>query len=215
MFEATVNHEVWESLYSRGHRLDYPSDMFVRVTYRLLDVRRHPRVLDYGFGSGENLMHLCRRGFSMTGVEVSHSALAVTSERLYSAGLDADLHICMDGKLPFKDASFDAITAWQVLCYNDDAGFRKALAELHRVLRPGGLFIAAITAPGDSRQDGAEVLGQGVFRIGCQGQEGAVLRVLEERELSSYFDCSECEIGSFSHEFLGICSRHWIVHYEK
>lgn len=49
-----------------------------------------------------------------------------------------------DGRLPFEDASFDVITALDVLEHieHDDA----ALAEMHRVLRPGGLMVATVPA---------------------------------------------------------------------
>lgn len=215
MMSEAVNHRVWESLYRQGHRLSYPGDMFVRVTHRLLSPDRHARVLDYGCGSGENLMHLCRRGFKMTGLEVSASAVRTTRERLEASGLEADVIHCTEGVLPFEGGRFDAVIAWQVLCYNDETGFREALSELHRILRPGGVFLAAITAPGDSRQVEGKPLGSGVYRLTTPGQTGAVLRVVDREEMSRYFDLSKSEIGVFSHEFMGVSSRHWVVCYEK
>ncbi|RMG37001.1 MAG: class I SAM-dependent methyltransferase [Gammaproteobacteria bacterium] len=210
-----INGAVWESLYRHGHRLQYPGEMLVRMAHRYLDPERHRRVLDYGFGTGENLVHLARRGFSVAGVEVSESALTVARQRL--AGLvDPDALVLHEGgRLGFASETFDAVIAWQVLCYNDDEGLRRALVELHRVLRPGGRFLAALCAPGDSRQSTGEPLGGGVWRLTVPGQDGCLLRVLEREEIPRYFPDTGLEVGSFGHEMGETVSRHWIVTYEK
>lgn len=209
------NAAVWEALYHSGHRLQYPGEMLVRLTYRYLDPQRHQRVLDYGFGTGENLVHLARRGFSVAGVEVSESALAVAQERLAGLAEPGALVLKEGDRIPFRSDRFDAVIAWQVLCYNDETGLQRALAELHRVLRPGGRFLAALCAPGDSRQVTGEPMGEGVWRLTTPGQEGCLLRVLEREEIPQYFPETGLEVGSFGFELGDTCSRHWIVTYEK
>lgn len=210
-----VTKDIWEDLYKGGHKLSYPNDVFVRITHRLLDPATHPRALDYGCGSGENLIHLARRGFQMTGADVSASALHTTGARLGDAGLSADLQLIEGATLPFDDASFDVVMAWQVLTYNDWDSLPLALAELDRILRPGGVFIATFSAPGDFMQQDGKALGNGLYQLQSRGQEGALIMIVEEAQIPGLFPGKALKTGWFGFEFDGIPSRHWIVSYAK
>lgn len=67
-----VNSRVWEGLYKQGKsNLQYPNSFLVSLSHHLLDPAKHRNVLDYGFGAGANLIFLARRGFAVSGAEVS------------------------------------------------------------------------------------------------------------------------------------------------
>jgi SAM-dependent methyltransferase len=91
---------------------------------------RRPRILDVGCGTGANLLMLSQYG-DAEGVDVSEDALAFCRER----GL-ANVKLGAGEKLPYDDATFDLVTALDVVEHMDDdlAGLR----EMRRVLRPGG-----------------------------------------------------------------------------
>lgn len=104
---------------------------------------RAPRdldILDAGCGTGINLTWLERFG-RVTGLDISDEALRFcatrrgSSERLVAGSITA---------LPFADASFDRVTAFDSVCQVDDD--RAALAEIHRVLRPGGFVFLNLPA---------------------------------------------------------------------
>jgi len=202
---------VWESLYASGHKLDYPNDVFVRVTHRLLDPEVHSRVLDYGCGSGENLLHLARRGFSVAGVDISQSAVSLVRDRARRAGLDCDVRVVRGLPVPFPDASFDAVIAWQVLDYNDRKGLAMAVEELQRVLRPGGVALYAMVAPGDVAEREGVPLGDGLYEIRDGAQAGAVKIVLQRDQIPQIFPTDDLQVGRFVFEFDGIVSSHWII----
>ena len=62
MIDPQSNHKVWRSLYAQGKAdLRYPSEAFVRLSHRLLGPDRPGRVLDFGFGTGANLVHTVAR----------------------------------------------------------------------------------------------------------------------------------------------------------
>lgn len=210
-----ITKDIWEDLYKAGHKLSYPNDVFVRITHRLLDKASHPRALDYGCGSGESLIHLARRGFQMTGADVSPSALQTTGERLHDAGLSAELQLIEGATLPFADASFDVVLAWQVLTYNDWDSLPLALGQLDRILRPGGIFIATLSAPGDFMEQDGEPLGNGLYELQSRGQQGAVIMIVQQDQIQGLFPGKGLKTGWFGFEFDGIPSRHWIVSYEK
>lgn len=83
------------------------------------------------------------RGAVVTGIDASAGMLALARRRL---GDDAALHVAdLRDRLPFPDGAFDDVVASLVLHYLEDWG--PTLAELRRVLRPGGRLIASVDHP--------------------------------------------------------------------
>jgi ubiquinone/menaquinone biosynthesis C-methylase UbiE len=101
------------------------------------------RILDAGCGSGPLFAALRERGAIVTGIDKSAGMLEIARRRL---GGDADLRVAELGSaLPFPDDTFDDVTASLVLHYLEDWG--PALAELRRVLKPGGRLIVSVDHP--------------------------------------------------------------------
>jgi SAM-dependent methyltransferase len=101
------------------------------------------RILDAGCGSGPLFAALRDRGAIVTGFDKSAGMVELARRRL---GDDADLRVAELGSpLPFPDATFDDVTASLVLHYLEDWG--PALAELRRVLKPGGRLIVSVDHP--------------------------------------------------------------------
>jgi SAM-dependent methyltransferase len=97
------------------------------------------RILDAGCGTGNNLLHLGGRAMAV-GVDLSEEALRFCRSRGVRA-VGGNLL-----RLPFRDAAFDCVTSFDVLYHQwitDDAA---AVAELARVLRPGGLLLVRVPA---------------------------------------------------------------------
>lgn len=90
-------------------------------------------VLDVATGTGLVAEALLRRGLSVTGVDQSPGMLAHARSRL---GGRATLVETSADALPFPDARFDHLTFTYLLRYVDDPA--RTLAELARVVRPGG-----------------------------------------------------------------------------
>jgi SAM-dependent methyltransferase len=101
------------------------------------------RVLDAGCGSGPLFAALRDRGAIVTGFDQSAKMLEIARRRL---GDGADLRVADLGRpLPFPDGAFDDVIASLVLHYLQD--WTAPLAELRRVLRPGGRLIASVDHP--------------------------------------------------------------------
>ncbi|MFS4092242.1 class I SAM-dependent methyltransferase [Streptomyces sp. AF1A] len=101
------------------------------------------RILDAGCGSGSLSAALRDRGAVVTGIDVSAGMLALARRRL---GDVVALHLAdLRDPLPFDDGAFDDVVASLVLHYLEDWG--PALAEIRRVLRPGGRLIASVDHP--------------------------------------------------------------------
>lgn len=106
-----------------------------------LELRAPVRALDVGCGSGRHLAALAGRGAALFGVDLDSGALAAA--RRAGAVARADLRA-----LPFAAASFGAAWCWySTLASLDEAGIREALAEVARVLSPGGRFVLQALNP--------------------------------------------------------------------
>jgi SAM-dependent methyltransferase len=98
------------------------------------------RILDFGAGIGGSVAHV-RRHFpaaQLTCVDVSVASLRIAAQRFPGeAGF-----VAFDGsRLPFADGSFDCVFSACVFHHIEPALHVGLLAELRRVLRPGGLIM--------------------------------------------------------------------------
>jgi ubiquinone/menaquinone biosynthesis C-methylase UbiE len=111
---------------------------FARTMWVYDNVRPKSDLLHLGCGSGL-LALLKRKEILLTGVDVSNEAALVARRNGYDSAVPADL-----GRLPFNDAAFDYVVGFDVLDNSDDARRDSVLAEMKRVLRPGGVTLQAI-----------------------------------------------------------------------
>jgi SAM-dependent methyltransferase len=110
------------------------------VLDRALDGRRGLRILDAGCGTGGTTIALRRFG-DVVGVDLAWEALEPARGR----GL-RELARASIEHLPFGDASFDAATSFEVVYHLGVASDTAALAEIRRVIKPGGLFMLRVPA---------------------------------------------------------------------
>ncbi|MGE5620707.1 MAG: class I SAM-dependent methyltransferase [Sphingomonadaceae bacterium] len=115
-----------------------------RIVGSLLDrqlVKRNDlRILDAGCGTGGMVKYLRRFGH-VVGIDVADEAL----RRCRWRGLRHLARASIEG-LPFADESFDLLTSFDVLYHRAVVNDRRALAEFHRVLKPGGTILLRVPA---------------------------------------------------------------------
>lgn len=96
-------------------------------------------VLDLGCAGGFMAEALARRGAVVTGIDPAAEAIAAARAHARGAGLRISYDVGVGEALPYADAGFDAVVCVDVLEHVAD--LNKVLAEVARVLRPGGLFL--------------------------------------------------------------------------
>lgn len=134
---------VWEEKYAAGHGQRYPWDAVVSFVFRNAPrdrPRETVRILELGCGTGANLWFAAREGYAVAGVDASASAIAAARRRFGEEGLAGDLRVGDFTRLPYEDDSFDCAIDRASLTCCGSAALRAAVAEIRRVLRPGGRF---------------------------------------------------------------------------
>ena len=97
------------------------------------------RVLEIGIGSGLNLPFYAQRAQQVIGLDPSPRLLAMARGAGRKAGGAIELVEGSAEAVPLEDRSVDTVVTTWTLCSIPDP--RRALAEMHRVLRPGGRFL--------------------------------------------------------------------------
>src|SRR5438128_8502528 len=97
------------------------------------------RVLEVAPGPGYLAIEMARLGVQVTGLDISRTFVEIGAENARQAGVTVEFRQGDVAEMPFESASFDLI-----VCQAAFKNFtlpRSALAEMHRVLRPGGTAV--------------------------------------------------------------------------
>jgi SAM-dependent methyltransferase len=113
-----------------GSVCEWPGYILPADEFDFADFPRGARVLDVGFGEGDQMRALSARGCRAFGLEYDPELA-----RQGRAGGLAVVRASGD-ELPFASAAFDGVVCKVVVPYTDEA---RAIAEIARVLKPGGL----------------------------------------------------------------------------
>jgi ubiquinone/menaquinone biosynthesis C-methylase UbiE len=130
----------WQEKFTDGADPEY-EEQILPLVQEELEALRPVRLLDVGTGEGQVARLAAGLGCRVVGIDPAAAQLVVARERsggpVYAAAAGA--------ALPFPDASFDAAVACLVFEHITDVD--EAIAELGRVLRPGGWFLFLLNHP--------------------------------------------------------------------
>jgi SAM-dependent methyltransferase len=125
------------------------------------------RVLDAGCGYGRNLVYLLRHGCGVLALDADPDGVAHVRRMAesFNPGQPAEnFQVGAIEQMPFLDHCADVVLCSSVLHFSrDQAHFQAMLAELWRVLRPGGLLFTRI---GSRIGMDFDPLGNGLYRTG-------------------------------------------------
>ena len=121
---------------------------WVRTLKRMVDGRlpyferfvdwRDKDVLDVGCAGGFMSEAIAKRGGRVTGIDPAEKAIEAAREHAVAEGLDIRYDTGFGESLPYEDDAFDIVVCVDVLEHVSDRP--KVLAEIARVIRPGGTF---------------------------------------------------------------------------
>jgi len=159
----------WDTLAAEWDRVLAASQNPHQFYYREADIlisgvlRRRMRVLELGCGTGGSTEIHAREVSRLVATDFSGAMVRKAARKSSIRRLDLrpDFAICDAGQLPFRDRTFEAVTARGVLLsYVQNAG--SVLSEIHRVLRPGG--IVALDVMNRIQSRGGKIGGMFLFQ---------------------------------------------------
>lgn len=144
---------VWEEIFRNREQWGrYPPEELVRFMARhfyLAADRSTVRVLEVGCGPGAGPgWFAAREGFRYAGIDGSPTAIEKAMRRFDAEGLTGEFVVGNADNLPWPDEWFDCVIDVACLQHNDEAAARVIVAEIYRVLKPGGRHFSLTTRPG-------------------------------------------------------------------
>lgn len=121
------------------------------------------KVLDIACGTGVLTEQFVRMGGDVTAIDLTPKAVELTKKRLQLGHLSATVLEADAQQLPFADNTFNFVCAWGCLMHMPDTP--KAITEIHRVLKPGGQFLAMMYHKNSVHLRYAIQFGRGILRV--------------------------------------------------
>lgn len=140
--QSATAHQAWENRWqSESGRADWLNpDPDVAAIVPLLRSRNCQSVLDLGCGVGRHACYLASEGFDVHAMDASPSGLGFAANQATEHGLEITCRQGLMTALPYDDASFDYVLSFNVIYHGDGEVVARSIAEIHRALKPGGLF---------------------------------------------------------------------------
>jgi tellurite methyltransferase len=98
------------------------------------------RVLDLGCGVGRHALVYARLGLEVTAVDMAESGISELRRSAAAENLEITTQLAAMTELPFADGTFDHILSFNVIYHGDPLIVGAAVAEIARVLKPGGTY---------------------------------------------------------------------------
>lgn len=129
---------LWQTLQGRADWLDAEPDVVAAA--EALVQKGGGRVLDLGCGIGRHALIFAALGLETYALDGSPAGLAHLEECALTGGLRIRTCLGQMTALPFPEGHFDYLLAFNVIYHGDPDVVRQVIAEIRRVLKPGGLY---------------------------------------------------------------------------
>ncbi|EPX85272.1 class I SAM-dependent methyltransferase [Salipiger mucosus] len=141
------------------------------------------RILDLGAGVGRHALWLARQGFEVVALDAAPDGLA----EIDRAGGVETVTARMDA-LPFEDQRFDHVLSWNVIYHGDEDVLLRTIAEIRRVLAPGGTYLGTMLSKRRLPHEQAKYPGREI------GRNAWVFEAPGTDKIHPHYFCSAAEL---------------------
>jgi SAM-dependent methyltransferase len=185
----------WEAEYERGRYRDEPPVPFIDDILAAARAHGLRRGLYIGCGNGRNFLPMSRAGLSLTGLDISATALEQLTAR---APEHADRLIHGDLTAVAAGDTYDLVIGIQVFQHGDQALTHAAITVAQGLLRPGGLFCLRVNAVGTDLWPAHEITeedpdGGFTIRYLARSKTGLLVHFFSAPELAGLFGAPRFE----------------------
>ena len=230
-FVDEVNKSFYDDLWRQeGLMHRYPNVNTVRCEGMYFRKNGVPgKLLDFGFGSGQESVYFAEKGYDVYALEVSQVAVDYFNAQLkkeykHLCNQIKTLFLCPEEKhLPYEDGFFDWIHSNQVIYHlSDEKAIRNLMQEWYRILKPGGrIMYSTVGKKNSTIVKGKVVEETPLLRVheavydAPNMSEPLRMRVCALRSEDSIREISKPfiieEIGWFTNHYCGVDGFHWQV----
>jgi len=172
------------------------------------------RILDLGAGVGRHALWLAAQHFEVVALDAASEGLA----EIATKGSVETVEARMDD-LPFQDGHFDHVLSWNVIYHGDEDILLKTIAEIRRVLKPGGTYLGTMLSkrrlPHEQAKYPGREIGRNAWVFDAPGTDKIHPHYFcSAAELLALFSGFEClNLEDREHEKPG--SYHWHLTMER
>ena len=130
----------WETLYKEKGIIQKEPSKFVKEAVEFFKRENLKKILDLGCGTGRHTIYLLKNDFEVYGCDASESALKIAKEIIKNA----EFKKCDMTFLPYENNFFDGILCHFVIQHGKIEQIKKAISEIHRVLRKDGTLYLSV-----------------------------------------------------------------------
>lgn len=133
-------HSFWNEAWGDAAQRQKWEDPDPRIADHAANLAPASRVLDLGCGIGRHALMYATLGHHVTGLDAAEDGLAELTSKADAAGLILETHLGKMDALPFEDGTFDHVLSFNVIYHADEDILARTIAEIRRVLKPGGTY---------------------------------------------------------------------------
>ncbi len=143
IFVPALGYDWLTNFYDVTIKLTMPEKKFRQKLISLLDSRKGDEILEFGFGTGQNLLLAYRNNenANYTGLDIDPKVKAIAEQKIMKVKAPIALELYSGGNFPFYDNSFDKVFSSLVFHQLDGPTKKHCMNEIFRVVKPGGRLL--------------------------------------------------------------------------
>ena len=201
-------HHAWDQRWqtSEGRSEWLAPNAHVKACLETIKARGGKRVLDLGCGVGRHALAMAREGLETYALDGSAAGIAHLQAEAKRNGLLIDAQNGLMTALPYADAYFDYILSFNVIYHGDETIVQQAIAEIHRVLKPNGLYQGTMLSKRNNRFGRGKEIAPNTFIVEDEEEKdhphfycnaAELMRLFTRFELISLIDQEQGASGSW------------------
>lgn len=175
----------WNELFEKEEYRWREPDVNVAKFVKYLKEKGSHKILDLGCGVGRHIVYLSKEGFSVWGTDVSSKGLKYAREWLREEEIKVRLKKSDMTKIPFPDEYFDGVISVNVLHHNVLPNVKKAVVEIERVTKKGGVVLLTLVSTRDYKYGSGNEIEKNTFIVGKGFESGEVHHFFDKREVKN------------------------------